>query len=104
MGDHKLVFFFKFRMMVEDYITFGRMDIYVNSPATLSRNYCGPEVKMLILITTATGHFENRNSIRKTYGTPEYLQSLGVRLLFAFGRPESAALQVISRLCEQNSF
>jgi len=80
--------------MVGDYITFGLMNIYVNSPVTLSRNYCGPEVKMLILITTAVGHFENRSSIRTTYGTPEYFQSLGVRLLFAFGRPENAALQV----------
>jgi len=82
-------------MTVPDFLTLGRMDIYLKTPNTMKQDYCGSAVRMILFISSAPTHGERRHTIRKTFGNPEYLRSHGVRLLFSFARFVNPITEVI---------
>jgi len=81
-------------LMVGDYLTLGKMNVYLNSPK--NNDFCGPLVRMVIFITGAPAHEERRKAIRETFGNSTLLQTTGVKLLFAFGKITNSSLQVNS--------
>jgi len=80
-------------MLIPDYITFGTMSFYLKSPLG-EAEFCGPEVELLLFVSTHPSNFHGRETIRKTYGNPKFLKEQGVRLLFALDRVTDVKLQV----------
>jgi len=83
-------------MSVSDYIRFSSMDLYLTTPSTEKGKFCGPEVKMIVFISSAPTHFLQRSAIRRTFGNSEFLEAQGVRLVFLFGTVTDSNLQVSS--------
>jgi len=80
-------------MFVSDYIPLGDARLYLKSPSNKT-DYCDPAVKMIVFISSAPTHSRERETIRKTFGNPQYLHPMGARLLFLFGKITSQTLQV----------
>jgi len=80
-------------MFVQDYITFGTMDLYIKSPIR-NKEFCGPEVKLMLFVSTNPINFKGRAAIRYTYANPEFLKVHGVKVLFVLDRVMDVTLQV----------
>jgi len=87
-------------MSVSDYIRFSSMDLYLKTPSTEKVKFCGPDVKMIVLISSAPTHFLQRSTIRRTFGNSRFLESQGVRLVFLFGAVSDSNLQVFKVQCK----
>jgi hypothetical protein len=86
--------------LVGDYIDFEAKfeELYPISPKDKEKGlaedtYCGSALKMLIMVSSAPPHFENRKIIRESYGSEENLLKKQMRLVFLFGKVEDATLQ-----------
>lgn len=87
-------------VMLEDYIDLSDPHSFLIEP-TRSLNdidelspFCGPRVKMLILVASAPPNFVARNAIRESWGARKTLAIKGGRILFFLGRSDNSTLDV----------
>jgi hypothetical protein len=84
-------------LIVSDYVDFTDRKYFLVSPGkheSSRSRFCSPEIKMLIMISSAPSHFEHRKSIRDTYGNADYLRARHTSLVFLFGTVSNSSLQV----------
>lgn len=89
--------------LVTDYMNFSDYEWFVMSPGDTKRDiaklrysteFCGPEIKMLVMVSSAPGHFEHRIAIRETYANPLNLQGKGFKVVFLMGIPSDDEVNV----------
>jgi len=77
--------------MIEDYMDFEDYKWFVKSPGNTtkeigdinySKEYCSPELQMLVMISSAPNHFKSRRVIRETFANPENLKGKGIKVVF----------------------
>lgn len=88
---------------VTDYMNFTDYEWFVTSPGHTikdvtqlgySTEFCGPDIIMLVMISSAPGHFEQRRVIRETYANPSNLHGKGIKVVFLMGVPTDEKLDV----------
>lgn len=88
---------------VTDYMNFTDYEWFVKSPGNTiqdvamrrySTEYCGPDIKMLVMISSAPSHFKHREIIRDTYANSSNIEGKGIKVVFLMGIPTDSKLNV----------